>query len=124
MLIAALLAAAATAPAPPPAQESDIIVLANKLKQWNGRFSVKGTKVTCKTILSTGDREIDAIGCQAFETCVPRLRSQIDATDARGLDKDLRARMKEDVKRDLGACVMAERQRLIELLADKRAAAG
>ncbi|MEA3014833.1 MAG: hypothetical protein QOD42_3378 [Sphingomonadales bacterium] len=121
IVLSLLLAAGQAAPAPrPPAVEHDITVIGQRLRSWTARYSVRGSRVSCRTRQSTGDREIDAIGCRAFETCIGQLGPRIDESDRADLDGSLRRRMKEAIRRDLRTCVDARRDALIADLADRR----
>lgn len=107
-------------PAPPPQVARDIVVIGRKLQRWQSKYFVRGRQLGCQTRKSTGDAEIDAIGCAAFETCVTRLRPQIDESDRPDLDKSSRKRMKVLLKQRLSACVKEQREQLIGELAERR----
>lgn len=129
-MIVFLLALLATSASPPaaarsveqeaPSVEQEIVVVAQKLARWRAKFVVRGPKLTCTTKRSTGDAEIDAIGCAAFEQCVGQLRSRIDESDRVDLPKATRRKMKVSIGRDLEACITARRDELIADLADRR----
>ena len=114
-----LLGAPQVTPASPAPVQEEIIVIGRKLKGWAAVYAVRGSEMTCKTKKSTGDRAIDAIGCQSFEECVAKLRSRIDLSDRPDLAKAERARLKASIKRDLGICVDGRRDELIAELADR-----
>lgn len=107
-------------PAPAPQVAREVVVIGRKLQRWQSKYFVRGRELGCQTSKSTGDAEIDAIGCAAFETCVARLRSQIDESDRPDLDKSGRKRMKVVLKQRLSACVKGEREQLIGELAERR----
>jgi hypothetical protein len=70
-----LLAAQATAPAATPRPidpkvAAQVPVIAGKLEQWRGAWGAVGGKLACKTIRSSGDEEIDALGCASMIACV------------------------------------------------------
>jgi len=120
MLSLLLSASQAAASASPPTVEQEIIVIGERLRTWRARYSVRGSQMRCRTTRSTGDREIDAIGCAALETCVGQLRVRIEESDRRDLERSTRRSMKAAIRRDLGTCVTARRDELIADLADRR----
>lgn len=101
-------------------EETEIVVIGQRLSHWTGKYAIRGSKLRCSTKTSSGDRDIDALGCKAFDTCADQLASQITATDKKSLPKDTRLEMKESVKRDLSTCVASKRVTLIEELASQR----
>jgi hypothetical protein len=115
-----LLAVDQAASASSPAVEQEITVIGRKLKTWRADYAVRGSQMACRTKKSTGDREIDAIGCQSFEQCVAKLRPRIDQSDRPDLAMAERKQMKVSIKRDLRTCVDARRDELIADLADRR----
>jgi hypothetical protein len=115
-----LLLSVGQAAATPSAVEREIVVIGERLRTWRARYSVRGSQVRCRTTRSTGDREIDAIGCVAFETCIGRLRARIDESDRRDLESAARRSMKAAIERDLPTCLTERRDELIADLADRR----
>ncbi len=120
MLILALTALAAITQVAPPSSDQEIVVIGRRLQSWSGKYSIKGSKMSCRTKRSTGDRAIDAIGCSAFETCAGQLESRIRASDVSGLARDARMTMKAAIKQDLSACVSTRRTELIAELSSQR----
>ncbi len=93
LLIAGLALVAAQPAAEPPAGD-EIVVMANKLRDWRSTWRVSDGAVKCKTKRSTGDREIDAIGCGAMVTCMTPLVPQWQAIEDADLPKaELEARL-------------------------------
>ena len=115
-----LLLAVSQAAATPPGVEREIVVIGERLRTWRARYSVRGRQVRCRTTRSTGDREIDAIGCVAFEACIGRLRARIDESDRSDLESATRRSLKAAIRRDLAPCLTAHRDELIADLADRR----
>lgn len=72
----ATLALVAAQPAVDAPADDEIVVMGNKLRDWRGSWRVRDGVVKCKTKRSTGDREIDAIGCGAMVTCMTPLVPQ------------------------------------------------
>lgn len=120
MLLALVLAQAAVMP-PPVADE--ITVIGRRLQHWTGRVSTTIGITTCRTLKSTGDREIDTIGCTAARQCWPQYRHAMEVASDRKLPADTRREMIATVKADMRPCVTATRDSLIAELADRRAAA-
>ncbi len=75
-LLALSVALAAAQPAAELPAENEIEVIANRLRDWRGTWRVRDGAVSCKTKRSTGDREIDALGCGAMVTCMTPLAPQ------------------------------------------------
>lgn len=86
LLVASLALAAAQPVAEPPVVD-EIVVMGNKLRDWRGSWRVRDGAVKCKTKRSTGDREIDAIGCDAMVTCMTPLVPQWQAIEDAKLPK-------------------------------------
>ncbi len=86
-MIALLLAAAAfiqPSEAPRAAEiEEEIVVVGNRLKAWRGRITPAGTGLRCVTATSSGDAEVDRIGCGAMVTCFTRDRATLTAEASR-----------------------------------------
>jgi hypothetical protein len=121
VLGAALLGPTFSALAEESNASGDIVVIARKLDNWTGKFSIKGDKVKCATKNSTGDKEIDAIGCAAMVQCLPAFQPRITASDNAALDKSVRLAMKAEIKSELTTCVKATRADLVSALAQRRA---
>ena len=100
--------------------QKEIVVVGQRLSHWTGKYAIRGSKLRCITKISSGDREIDALGCGAFDACADQLAHRIAATDEKTLSKEVRLSMKESVKHDLSICVAEKRVVLIGELAKKR----
>ncbi|MBX3593455.1 hypothetical protein [Sphingomonas sp.] len=89
----ALALAAQAAPAPAPdataaaSAQDEIVVIGQRLKEWRGTWRLVGDKVACKTLKSTGDTAIDAIGCQAMLVCIGPEVPAIESLAAQAKDK-------------------------------------
>lgn len=125
MIAAMLLVAAAQAvPGTVSQAEDEITVIARKLKAWRGSMRVRKGVSTCKTRKSTGDREIDAIGCAAMTVCFPRFMPRFEAALVdKTLAAEARKRASESLNAELTACVGGEHEARTQALADRRAAA-
>ena len=118
-----LLLAAQTAllePAPEPAVDQDIIVVARKLERWKGRFSQRGNVTKCKTTVSSGDKEIDAVGCDALRLCLSPMMPRIQASDDKSLGKERQIALKKVIGDELVACAKATRADMVAELVLKR----
>lgn len=118
MILAALLLLQ-TAPAPVPAD--DIVVIGQRL-QKNFKASVKFGKdgARCRISRSTGDVEIDRIGCTAIETCFPQYQSRYHATRDRAIRPDVRKVMQAALNQELSSCMSAQYKAGTAALAAKR----
>jgi hypothetical protein len=64
----------AEVPVPPPpaaADEAEIVVMAKKSKRWEGSWWMENGQTSCKTMVSSGDADIDKIGCDILLSCGP-----------------------------------------------------
>ena len=120
-----LLAAQATAPAAAPREidpkvAAQVPVIAGKLEQWRGAWGAAGGKLACKTVRTSGDEEIDALGCASMIACVkPEYAALKTIADGKATV--------EEKKRQIGAklaalqpCMKAHRGQGIAELALKR----
>ena len=72
ILLALLLNQAATAtPIDTGTDDPGIVVMARKSGRWRGSWWTENGQATCKTQVSSGDAEIDAIGCTNLLICGP-----------------------------------------------------
>lgn len=85
-VVAALLLLAAGPPAGvDPALAAQVTAIAGKLHEWRGAWGVAGKTLGCKTARTTGDEDIDAIGCAALLACVKPAYPQLKAiADGKG----------------------------------------
>jgi len=120
MMVLALAMSAPVAEGAPTA-EPEITVIARKLAKWRGNWAIKRGHASCKTSKSTGDREIDAVGCSAILDCMPRFQSQFQALADAKLPKAVFAARAEPINKQFGVCITGEREAGIAALADRRA---
>lgn len=121
-VLAALLLATVPA-AVPAAQADEIVVIGERLKAWRGKFGTKDGVASCRTTKSTGDREIDAIGCNALVACITPHASQMQAIADMKLPKAERNRRLNDAMQPVGPCLVEKRGDAIANLAARRAGA-
>ena len=119
-----LLALALQAATPVPAPESDIVVIGRRLDEWRSKLTSEKGRVTCVTKVSTGDAEIDAIGCTAMTECFPKGLPSMEASRAKGLPGAERKRLMRIGEQAMLACLAPRRDALIRELAARRRAAG
>jgi len=117
-----LLALALQVP-PPPVPESDVVVIGRKLDDWRSKLTFEKGRTTCITKVSTGDAEIDAIGCTAMSECFTKTLPAFDASQSKGLSRDERKRLMAVAEQAMKACLMPMRDELVQALADQRLAA-
>lgn len=117
-LLAATLLSPVQAPAPQPT--TDVVVMGERMKNWRASVRERKGRMVCTTRTSTGDRELDAIGCNAMATCLTELKPRLNAT----LDKTLaaadRKSLRDAVDRDLFTCVTTNRDTAAAALAERR----
>ncbi|MGN3974703.1 hypothetical protein [Tsuneonella sp. SYSU-LHT278] len=130
----ALLIMAQAAPAGAPADvdrakidprvAAQVPKIADKLREWRGGWGAVGDKLACKTVKSSGDEEIDAIGCYATLSCIKPAYPELKAiADGKGTEDEKKAKMR--VKLDgLQTCMTQYRGQGIAALALKRSGTG
>ncbi|WP_086607005.1 hypothetical protein [Erythrobacter donghaensis] len=105
-----------------PPVDHEIEVIANKLRTWRGDWKLSKGNVTCKTKRSTGDKAIDAIGCDAMVQCIAPIAPQFVALGESKLPKDEMNRRADALLKDagIGECVVSRREAGIAALAAAR----
>lgn len=98
----------------------EIVVIGKKLNKWRGKTVNKNGIRTCKTMKSTKDREIDAIGCNAMLACMMSLESEAKSLAVSAKSKKEAATLLRPYYSKLGVCVQEERSRQIGALARSR----
>ena len=106
---------------PPAADEPDIVVIARKLQDWRASFRMKRGKYACAVTRSTGDLEIDRVGCEAMRVCLIPAMPRFEAARAKSVDAATRKRLTDAINAEMTTCVRDHRQQLIAELADRRA---
>jgi hypothetical protein len=118
ILLSLLLTAPVASSAP--AGSDEIVVMGRKLDRWTGRFEIRDVHRKCSTRSSSGDPEIDQVGCQAFLSCADRYRPETDASDEKGIDRETRQARKETLIAQMRACIADQRSILLTELYDRR----
>jgi hypothetical protein len=121
LALLALLGLQDAAPGQPAAPSDDVIVIGERLKTWRGRIGdASRDPMRCRTTRSTGDRDIDRIGCEAMDVCFSKMGERIVAIRDHRRPSAERQSLRASVERDLGTCVVERRDGLIAELADRR----
>lgn len=122
MLALAALVQPAAEPAEEPAADNEILVIGRKLEDWRGTWRLNDGAVSCKTRRSTGDKAIDAIGCDAMVHCITPLTPQFAAIEAANLPRAEAQRQADAMLNasKIGDCVSARREAGIAALAAAR----
>ena len=128
MILAAALFWLVQAPAVEPPvianNDSEIVVIAQKLKSWRGVYKQRKGKFVCTTKRSTGDKLIDQIGCDALLQCAAPRSADISAVYAANKDRQVRERLMEPINTIIGECLVETRDAGVAALAEQRAAGG
>ena len=94
--------------------------IAGKLAQWRGTWAAVDGKLACRTVKTTGDEEIDKIGCFATLTCVKPAYPELKAiADGKGTEPEKKAKMRAKLD-TLDTCMKQHRGQGIASLALKR----
>jgi hypothetical protein len=123
MMIWALLlqAQAAAPPANLPAEaQQEIVVIGQRLAQWrNGVRELPNGAIQCTTVRSSGDREVDQLGCSAMSVCYREVQPALTAARQRQA-RDRMPAAGHPIYRQLGACVRTQNDLLTAQLAERR----
>lgn len=106
------------------AAADDAIVIGRRLDQdfkANVRFGKDGAR--CRVGKSTGDAEIDRVGCTALEVCVPPFESRLATARDRAIRPEVKKLMRGALAGELATCVGRERSAGVAALAARRRAA-
>jgi hypothetical protein len=123
VLAAFLILSVAPAGISPVDEASEIVVIGEKLKEWRGNWGSRNGALSCQTTRSTGDAEIDAVGCQALVTCAAPLVPRFKAIAAAKASKSARRRQMDAAAQSMMPCLAEQREAGIAALADRRAGA-
>jgi len=113
VILAALLMLQAAAP--PPATD-EVTVIGQRLQAWRGTYK----NGICKIRKSSGDAEVDRIGCAAMERCVPQFESRYAGAQDRAIRPEVKKVMLAALNGELAKCVDSERKTGIAALVAKR----
>ena len=99
---------------------AQVPVITDKLAQWRGTWAAVQGKLACRTVKTTGDEEIDAIGCYATLSCVKPAYPELKAiADGKGTEPEKKAKMRAKLD-TLDICMKERRGQGIAALALKR----
>ena len=115
-----LLAPPVQAAAPAEALAQEVVVIGRKRKTWRATFRTGREGLTCRTRTSSGDPEIDALGCAAMTQCWPNVRAKFDASLTKGIANADRQLLQTEANATLTECVSAQHKKRIEALAIAR----
>lgn len=106
-----------------PKVAAQVPVITEKLHQWRGTWAAVDGKLACRTVKSSGDEEIDKIGCFATLTCVKPAYPELKAiADGKGTEPEKKAKMRAKLA-TLDTCLKQNRGQGIAALALKRGGA-
>jgi hypothetical protein len=105
---------------PVTARQDEIVVIGQKQRNWRGNLKHKKGVPFCKTTRSTGDKEIDKIGCDAMIICFPIHSSSLMKLAKQYKKKSEFIAAAKPIYADMGNCVFKNRNQGISELADKR----
>lgn len=105
-------------------QEQEVVVIGNRLKAFRGHWRSNGSRSACEVQRSSGDREVDAIGCAVITDCSRAVEPRIVAIARdRALNAAGRRAAMTPINAELGRCMQTRHDAAVTALADRRAAA-
>jgi hypothetical protein len=108
--------------AEPAAKQQEIVVIGQKLKTWRGVIKTRKGIPTCKTRKSSGDKAIDAIGCDAMMACWLPQQDNLSNLKMTSLNKAEFDSLSKPIFEKIGTCLVEKREDGIAALASRRAA--
>jgi hypothetical protein len=120
ILAAFSLMAAQAAPSAPP---SEVVVTARRLKDWRGKANANARGTRCRTVRSTGDRDLDQIACDSMRWCMQSRQGQVAGLAERGIDPSVLQQRQAALNASLTTCMTEQHERRVSDLLDRRAAA-
>ena len=120
LILASIASGLQALPTPPTRAERDeeVLVLGRKLKEVRVRTDWKTGQ--CRVTRSTGDRDIDAVWCAAFERCWPGSRFYVQRANAKGLARWERQALLTEARDVASRCIFPVQKQLMQELADCR----
>lgn len=114
-------AALALGQVPVPDRVTEVTVIGQRLRAWRGTVRSQGGKVACRTEKSSGDKEVDAIGCTALTTCSTPMEARLIAlAKDKALAPAARKAAQARINDELARCMTTKHDALIQALADRR----
>ena len=120
LLLSAQAAPAATPREIDPKVAAQVPVIAGKLEQWRGAWAAADGKLACRTVRSSGDEEIDALGCASMLACVRPAYPELKAIADGKASVDEKKREMQAKLASLQPCMRQHRGQGIAELALKR----
>lgn len=104
----------------PPAVARQVPIIAGKLQNWRGVWGAVDGKLACKTVKSSGDADIDKIGCSSLVACIKPHYGELKAiADSKASAADKKRRIGAKLKA-LDPCLHEQRGNGIAALAVER----
>jgi hypothetical protein len=111
------------AQAAPAAVPSAVVVTARRLQDWRGKANGNARGTRCRTVRSTGDKDLDQIACDSMRWCMGTLQGQAAALGERGIAADVLKQRQAALNAGLTTCMTEQHERRVFDLLDRRAAA-
>lgn len=103
-----------------PKVAAEVPKITEKLRQWRGTWAAVDGKLACRTVKTSGDEEIDKIGCFSTLTCVKPAYPELKAiADGKGTEADKQTKIRAKLA-TLQPCLSQHRGQGIATLALKR----
>lgn len=103
-----------------PKVAAEVPKITEKLRNWRGTWAAVDGKLACKTVKTSGDEDVDKIGCFATLTCVKPAYPELKAiADAKATDEQKKIKMRAKLD-SLQPCMSRHRGQGIAELALKR----
>ncbi len=85
-------------------QAGDDIVVTARRQDWRAVLVMGGSSARCRVVTSTGDAELDRIGCARMTDCFTAAEPRFAALATARLPLAARKRVRTEINRDLTAC--------------------
>ena len=122
LLATLFLLTAAPAAAPASAEAAnEIVVIARKLRNWRGQLEQVDGALACRTKKSSGDRAVDAIGCEAMVACYTPLQPELNRIAAADLGRAEKKRRLAEGAQSAVPCLEQHHDAGVARLAAQRA---
>ena len=126
VLMSAAPVAQTVAPAPAAAPDAaavneEVVVIGQKFRNWKVSLKTHKGVPQCTVKISSGDPELDKIGCDALTICMAEIRAQHDNKAERHVGGDVRREKHLSVNQQLSRCFKEKRDTAFAELAARRA---
>ena len=100
--------------------QEEVVVIAQRLADWRNRMrELPDGSIQCTTVRSSGDREVDQLGCSAMVHCYTQLRPAFVSASQQRRGRRMPA-AGHPLDQQLSACVRDQHDRLTAALAERR----